>query len=210
MIVTPSEVEYLYDLHEDSGYDVFPLQDGNGDYTIRVFRQHECGRYEETLTTTIDVTLADELSPFIYPNQFAGFTADCIVVHKAAILTANLDAHADMIEVITDFIAASIIYEISPESIENGYIPEPNEVLRKGRGTCFDISVLMVSMLRSQGIPAKLIMGYVCFGTGESLYHAWVEIHNGETWELHDPTFSTTFSLASLLNPPNYSEEFVF
>ena len=210
IIETPNKVEYIYDLHENRGYDVFPLQDGNGKYIIKVFRQHECGLYSKILSTSVDVILADEFSPFIYPNQLANFTEDSTVVHKAAVLTVDLDDHTDKIAAISDFIATTIIYEELPESLNTGYVPDPNEVLQKGRGTCFDISVLTVSMLRSQGIPAKLVFGYVDIGDRESFYHAWVEVYNGETWQLLDPTFSIYSPQAILIHQPNYSEEFIF
>ena len=59
---------------------------------------------------------------------------------------------------------------------------------------------MMCAMLRSQGIPAKLAIGY----TGE-LYHAWINAHiegigwvnsiiyfDGVDWKLMDPTFASS------------------
>jgi len=72
----------------------------------------------------------------------------------------------------------------------------------KMKGICFDYAVLMASMLRLQGIPAKLAIGYA-----GKVYHAWINVYieeddigwiekaityDGKTWSLMDPTFVST------------------
>jgi transglutaminase/protease-like cytokinesis protein 3 len=55
-------------------------------------------------------------------------------------------------------------------------------------------------MLRSQGIPTRLVLGYV-----GDVYHAWISVHtpdtgwinniiqfDGKDWRLMDPTFAAT------------------
>ena len=42
--------------------------------------------------------------------------------------------------------------------------------METGKGICFDYASLAASMLRSQGIPTKIIFGYVA---PDNLYHAW-------------------------------------
>ena len=49
--------------------------------------------------------------------------------------------------------------------------------LRRGRGSCIEISDLVVSILRSQGIPARVIRGYLLDD-----YHSWVEIFTNKGW----------------------------
>ena len=43
------------------------------------------------------------------------------------------------------------------------------------KGICFDYAALMTAMLRSQGIPTKLEIGY----SGE-VYHAWISTYIDE------------------------------
>jgi hypothetical protein len=58
----------------------------------------------------------------------------------------------------------------------------------------------MTAMLRSRGIPSKLVIGY----TGD-IYHAWINVYtkeqgwvdnviqfDGNQWRLMDPTFAST------------------
>jgi transglutaminase-like putative cysteine protease len=59
-----------------------------------------------------------------------------------------------------------------------GYLPNVDETLETGKGICFDFAALTTSMLRSQRIPSKLIVGYA-----GSAYHAWIAIYSKETAE---------------------------
>jgi transglutaminase-like putative cysteine protease len=81
----------------------------------------------------------------------------------------------------------------------------------------------MVAMLRSQGVAAKLVVGYA--GTA---YHAWINVYTKETgwieaviyfdgtdWKLMDPTFASTGkssrSVMEFINDPaNYTAKYVY
>jgi len=69
------------------------------------------------------------------------------------------------------------------------------EVWTKGAGVCQDLSHLLIGALRSAGVPARYVSGYLMAGdgavgeptTGES--HAWLEFWAGD-WVGLDPTNS--------------------
>ena len=78
------------------------------------------------------------------------------------------------------------------------YVPEVDRALNTGKGICFDFAALMTSMLRSQGIPTKLEVGY-----SGKVYHAWISVYleetgwvdgiiqfDGQSWSLMDPTLA--------------------
>ena len=50
-------------------------------------------------------------------------------------------------------------------------------------GVCQDLSAIMVCMLRTQGIPARLMIGYA-----DKQYHAWVVADVGGEEKFFDPT----------------------
>jgi hypothetical protein len=65
----------------------------------------------------------------------------------------------------------------------------------------------MTAMLRSQGIPTRLVFGYA-----GSVYHAWISVYSkeagwiddvvlfdGESWMLMDPTFAASANSAAEL-----------
>ena len=83
------------------------------------------------------------------------------------------------------------------ETVQPGYLPDVDEILKIKTGICFDYSAVMAAMLRSVGIPTRMEIGY----SGDA-YHAWVSVYtkdhgwindiiefDGTKWTLMDPTF---------------------
>lgn len=61
------------------------------------------------------------------------------------------------------------------------------EVLREGRGTCTEHSVLFVALCRAMGVPARAALGLL--GAGRELVpHMWAQVHVG-TWVDVDPSY---------------------
>ena len=62
-------------------------------------------------------------------------------------------------------------------------------VLEERRGVCNEQSHLLIALLRSQGVPARFVAGFVYSG---ELWgpHAWVEAAIDEYWVPLDPTFN--------------------
>lgn len=60
-----------------------------------------------------------------------------------------------------------------------------SEVFRSRRGVCQDFAHLMIAACRSIGLKARYVNGLV---EGEGETHAWVEVHDGESWYAFDPT----------------------
>lgn len=60
------------------------------------------------------------------------------------------------------------------------------EVLRRREGVCQDFAHAMIAVLRTLGVPARYVSGYLM---GEGASHAWVEAYvPGEGWRPYDPT----------------------
>ena len=204
-VVGPTGVAYNYRLNPHGDFEVFPLSDGNGEYTVMVLEQVEGTQFAVSLSFTFDVELVDEFAPFLRPNQYVYFTENCNVVAVAAQVVAGQPTFLDKISAVYNFVARNITYDREfaqavVDGIITGYIPDLDDVLARGYGICFDYAAVMTAMLRSQGIPTKMIFGYV----GE-VFHAWINVHSedtgwingiiqfdGEVWTLMDPTFEST------------------
>jgi len=105
--------------------------------------------------------------------------------------------------------------------VPSGYVPVPDETMNTGMGICFDYASLAASMLRSQGIPTKLIFGYVA---PDDLYHAWNMVYteesgwitvefkvSEESWNRVDLTFSANGSDAKFIgNGENYADVYEY
>ena len=182
-------------------WSAFPLSDENGDYQISVFENVVDSKYAVVLSATVSVSMEDEFAPFLRSNQYVNFDNAPRTVGKAAALTAGVSNPLKKVEIIYDFVVGGMTYdEALAQSVKSGYTPDLDSVLNKMTGICFDYAALMTGMLRSQGVPAKLVIGYA----GDA-YHAWIHVwsetdgwvdgviwFDGTSWKRMDPTFAVT------------------
>ena len=201
LVKGPSGTTYQYNLKPTGEYETFPLSDGSGSYTVGVYKNTSGTSYATILSKSISVTLNDEFAPFLHPNQYVNYSEDSAAVAKAAELCDGLEDNLEKVGAVYDFVVNNTTYDKSKaKSVKTGYLPDVDETLATGKGICFDYAALMASMLRSQGVPTKLIVGY----TGDA-YHAWINVYsetegwmdaviyfNGNEWKLMDPTFASS------------------
>lgn len=197
----PSGTGYTYNITKIGSYETFPLSDGSGNYTIGVYENISGTSYSTVFSTTLSVKLLDQFAPFLLPNQYVNYTADSQVVKKAQELTAGKSTDLDKISAVYEWVITNLTYDKQlAASVQSGYLPVLDNVLAAKKGICFDYASLMTAMLRSQGIPCKLVVGY-----SGSAYHAWINAYtneggwvnsviyfDGTTWKLMDPTFAST------------------
>ncbi|MCL2365017.1 MAG: transglutaminase-like domain-containing protein [Defluviitaleaceae bacterium] len=201
LITNPSGVRYQYNLNTQGRWETFPLTGGNGVYTIIIAERIDGNRYSPRVNMTVNVVLVDEFAPFLRPNQFVNFGPNSNVVAVAAELTQHSIGVLDSVAIIYNFVINNISYDFHlATTVQSGYVPDLDIVLARGMGICFDYASLMTAMLRSRGIPTKLVIGYV-----GDIFHAWISVHSDEhgwindiirfdglEWRLMDPTFSST------------------
>lgn len=206
-ISTPDDNTYTYLLSQNQEFETFPLSGGNGGYSLSVLENVDGDMYSVACSQDIDVSIADEFLPFLYPNQYVDFTPQSQAVAKGAELVK--EAHSDL-EAVTNiyhYVISSITYDTEKaSSVAYGYLPDVDETLKSGTGICFDYAALTAAMLRSQRIPTRLEVGYA----GEA-YHAWISVYleetgwidniiefHGSSWSLMDPTFAAGTSSQNL------------
>ena len=189
---------YTYNLNPEE-WTVFPLSDGNGEYAIKVFKNVVDNKYATVLSLKCNIALDDEFAPFIRPNQYVNYENATNTMNKAASLLNDEMTMLEKVAVIYDFVIKNISYDYNKAAtVQSGYLPDLDVVLKEKKGICFDYAALMTGMLRSQNIPCKLVVGYA--GTE---YHAWISVwspetgwidgaifFNGTNWQRMDPTFA--------------------
>ena len=169
---------YTYDVVQGKPQ-IFPLQCGDGGYTIKVMKNVEGNTYFELYTCQADVKLKDKFQPYTRPNQYADYNKKSECVKVAAEFAKKATCESDFVSKVYEYVCSNVKYDYDlAESVESGYIPEPDKILSSGKGICFDYASLAASMLRSQGIPTKIIFGYV---EPNDLYHAWNMFYTKET-----------------------------
>lgn len=164
------EMKYNYDLPGDGQATVFPLNMGDGSYTFRVMENIGESKYACIWSDTRQVTMEDEFQPFLRPSQMVNYDEQSRCVAKARELAQSCDTEIDVVSAIYAYLVKHIRYDDDKAAtVQSGYLPLPDETLRTGKGICFDYAALAAAMMRSLGIPCRLITGYV----GDDVYHAW-------------------------------------
>lgn len=225
VIVTgPSGSKYTYNLSAKGNYEVFPLSDGSGAYQIGIYKNVSGTRYSVAFTTSVTAQLRDEFSPFLLPNQYVNYKADSQVVKKAAELTKFCKDDLASIKAVYNYVISNFTYDKQrAATVQSGYLPDLDAVLAAKKGICFDYAAVMTAMLRSQGIPCKLVVGY-----SGSVYHSWINAYtkekgwitnaiyfDGTQWKLMDPTFASTGKSSSAImkyigNGGNYTAKYLY
>ncbi|WP_243158108.1 transglutaminase-like domain-containing protein [Aminipila terrae] len=200
-IAKGSGTTYTYNLNARDAYEVFPLTEGNGNYSVKVFENVAGTKYSQAFSKSLDVKLANQYLPFLYPNQYVNFTADCETVKRGVQVTKSTTDDLKKVELVYDYTVDALTYDkAKAATVQSGYLPNVDAVLAAKKGICFDYASVMATMLRSQNIPCKLVVGY----TG-SVYHAWINVYtpqtgwidgmiffDGKKWKLMDPTFASS------------------
>ncbi|MBQ4346978.1 MAG: transglutaminase domain-containing protein [Firmicutes bacterium] len=224
IITGPNKVQYTYDLDKNGNYEVFPFSEGNGTYSIGVYQQNPAtGKYGALLSENISVSLTNEFAPFLSSNQYVNFSPSSQVVSKAAELCKDKSGELDKVAAVYEFVITGFTYDKQKaQTVQSGYIPDVDAVLANKKGICFDYAAVMTAMLRSQGVPTKLVIGYA-----GSVYHAWISVHcsqsgwvdviefDGTSWKLMDPTFASSSNsspdvMQYIGNGSNYAPKFSY
>ena len=217
------DTAYTYNLTPGE-WTVFPLSDGNGMYQVNVYENVADNRYALVLSADMSVSLEDEFAPFIRPNQYVNYENAVVTIETAVSLAGNTDDMLEKVEIIYDYVVENIKYDKKKAAtVAPGYLPDLDAVLAAKKGICFDYASLMTGMLRSLGVPCKLVVGYA----GE-VYHAWINVwsektgwvdgavfFDGTTWQRMDPTFASgnrndPEAMAFIGDGTNYTTKYVY
>ena len=65
---------YTYNLNNTGSYETFPLTEGDGSYTVKVFENTSGTKYAQAYSTSVSLKLRNAFLPFLYPNQYVNYT----------------------------------------------------------------------------------------------------------------------------------------
>lgn len=216
-VTTEDSIVYTYNIPPDGSEQFFPFSDGNGVYKIGIYTNIQGTLYATEYETSVNVHLVNSYSPFLYPNQYVWFTGSTEAVARSAEIVKPADTDLDAVTLVYDYVVNNITYDWDEaENVRSGYIPDVDEVLKSGKGICFDYSSLLAAMLRSQRIPTRMEIGYL-----GSTYHAWISTYideigwvngiirfDGTDWSLMDATLASTEGSSGTANYITDSSEY--
>ncbi len=183
--VSTAGAKLNYDLNGDGEYEVFPLQFGSGKYQVALFENAGGKKYAKEGTVKLNVKMPDELSCFLYPNQYVNYDENTACVQYATEMCKDMKDQTEIYKAVCNYVTSNFVYDfIKSVTVKPGQLPQIDECWNTKMGICQDLSAMTCAMLRSQGIPARLMIGTV----GANTYHAWVvAVVNGEE-KFFDPT----------------------
>lgn len=167
ILITKGKDQHHYDVGK--GETVLPLTFGTGKYSITEYFHISGNKYKPGKKISIKYN-GDKNAAFKAANIVVNYNDDTLAVKKAAELCFGLDTEKEKTNAIYKWVRKNFTYDnIKAIKILSGeqkqYYPDVDETFRIKSGVCYDLSAMVVAMLRSQGIAARLEKGD---------NHAWV------------------------------------
>ena len=176
---------YQYTIPTNNTWTSIPLQSGSGTYKVRFMKQVSGNSYSQMYSVTFQVGMQNANSAYLNPSQYVVYNSGSACVAKAKSLVSGAGSDAQKVSKIYSYIVNNISYDYDKmKNLPSGYLPNPDSTLASRKGICFDYAALMAAMLRSQGVPCKLVIG-----NADGQYHAWNMVYVNGSWQLYDPTF---------------------
>ena len=216
------DVARTFDLPSDGEPHAYPLVLGDGAYTLRIMRNTSGDRYVEVFRTSVDVRMVSEFEPYLRPSYYCDYDVASDCVRLARELASGAENEGDVVRAVYTYLADAISYDTDKAAElagATGYVSHPDETLAAGSGICFDYATLAAAMLRSLGIPCRIVTGTVY---PDGVYHAWNMVYidgswhtaevsvDADTWSRIDTTFASTGTLSSSDGTLEYEERYVY
>jgi hypothetical protein len=197
--------EVTYSYIESEEWNGYALPFGPGRYEVVLLANDgKSDLYDEQYTLQFETSYFNEEEPFKYRNTYSYYEEDSSLIAKAFELTHDVIFRKSTLsdKEKTKLIISYVYKTIQPdletlqsldagESVED--IPSPADTYSNKNGICKDRSALAASMLKSLGIPTKIVFGDVEItdpaGT-RTVYHSWIEAYYDDEWHMFDPSYS--------------------
>lgn len=178
------ETTYTYDLNGKGEYETFPLQLGSGGYKCSLYKNIKGNKYTTEGTVSFKVKLKDENAAYLYPNQYVNYGPENPAVQLSMEICEGLTGDAEKFAAIRDYVKKNFLYDfVKAATVPAGSMPDIEACIRTRMGICQDLTAMVACMLRVQGIPCKLVIGYA-----DRSYHAWNSALIGDEWQMLDVT----------------------
>ncbi len=185
VLISKDNNNYFYNLTNSN--ERFPLQFGNGEYTISLLEKVEGNEYVQVAEEIVVLNLENENNVFLSSNKRINWNKNMKAIKLAKELTKNAKTDEEKVSIIDQYIMSNIQYDDDKiNTISSDYVPNIDDILESSKGICYDYSVLFAAMLRSVDIPTKLVNGYK---DDIDAYHAWNQVFIDGKWITVDTTY---------------------
>ncbi|MCT8978550.1 transglutaminase-like domain-containing protein [Clostridium sp. CX1] len=175
---------YYYDFDGKGEYENYPLQMGSGKYDVTLLENLEGKKYVEVESWNIEAKITNPNAMYLISNKIVDFSKANTAVNKAAALTKDIVSNDKKVQVIYSYLINNVNYDYNKlKTVQTGYVPDIDAVVKSSKGICYDFSAVFAGMLRAVGVPTKVVMGYSDNVKG---YHAWNEVYLDGKWIVVD------------------------
>ena len=171
--IIKGEEMVTYDLTKSNEEIPYALTFGNGNYEVRLYENISGNQYSLVDSKKmISLKLEDEKQRYI---------------KLAKELTKDAKTDLEKVEIIYNYLTNNFTYDYTKiYKLDLSYKPELETLYDDKKGICYDYSAIFAGMLRSLGIPTKLVKGY---STADlNTYHAWNNVLVDGEWKVIDTT----------------------
>ncbi|MDV3428122.1 MAG: transglutaminase-like domain-containing protein [Bacillota bacterium] len=194
VIVNKSGSKYTYNLNSLTGFEYFPLQMGNGDYTVTIYKNISGTSYSTIKSYSLNVNLSDSSIVYLNSIQNIRWTSSTNAVVKARSLASGKGSAEAKVAAIYEYVVTNIKYDRSKvNTLSYSYVPSVSATFSTKQGICYDFASTFAAMLRGVSIPARLVMGNSVNANG---YHAWNEVLINGSWVIIDTSYDSQLKQA--------------
>lgn len=178
------ETVYVIEPNREYTY-TFPY--GPGEYEVTLYENTSGIKYRRVMSDTFNVSDEQAESALTCPATYYDYPSTQGVLSVVDSLWDTSRTDEDNAKAVYDWVISNIKYDTDrAASVSTGYLPDLDHVMEQGKGTCLDYAALYATMLRSQGVPCQVVIGY--YGSDRQC-HAWVRSRFDGEWAYSDPTF---------------------
>lgn len=180
----------VYPFFTNGETDSFPLQLGNGTYTVGLLKNVGGSRFVFVDQKKITIALKDPNIVFLNSVQNVNWDIEEDAIQFGDSLLSRFTNKNTRLRTLYDYIVKEIKYDYDKiPTLTTEYVPVIEATFVDKKGICYDYSAFLAGIKRSQGVPTKLVKGYTKFVDG---YHAWNEVYINGEWYIIDSTVDAT------------------
>jgi transglutaminase-like putative cysteine protease len=209
--ITHSESGAKYQYEVFANKLLFPLQSGDGTYKVAVL-QAVGNKAKALINETVTAKITDQNARWlISPINNSIWTSQMASITSYGKMLADAGAKGDAaVKAMYKEMTANYVYDDQKATdISSGkmkeYYPVIDDVYKAKMGICYDYATLMASVMRSQGIPARVVMGYS--PDIPNVYHAWNDVLINGAWVTMDTTYDAAYVQAEQGDKVNMSKD---
>ena len=191
VLITKGDQKISYPFSPDGTRVNFPLQLGNGKYSIGLLKNVSGTKYVYVSQKSVELSLTDPNVVYLNSVQNINFSEEMKAIDFGKTLLSKDKTTNDKVKSLYNYLVKGMAYDYSKiAKLTSEYIPSVEQTYADMKGICYDYSALFASIQRYHGIPTRLVKGYSKYVEG---YHAWNEVFIDGKWVIIDNTVDNTW-----------------